>query len=199
MANVTTAFGLRPVRHLNGSPWNGQTIRCYLHASYAQAMYIGDPVQWQSNLNYMDTTMKAPAIKLSSGATANMINGVITSFDPDPDNLTLQYNPASNERYANVCLAGDVVFQVRDDGLALATKVFVNQNATLSAGTASTITGLSGYVLDTTTPTTTQAHPLHILCLSDIPDNELATSAIFDVVVSTSKNITGEWLGITAS
>ena len=64
MANVETAFGLRPVRHLNGSPWNGQTIRCYLHESYAQAMYIGDPVEYATELDYKDTTLNHPSIKL---------------------------------------------------------------------------------------------------------------------------------------
>ena len=200
MANVNAPFGLRPVRHLNGSPWNGQTIRCYLHGSYAVAMFVGDPVQYQTELNYKDTTGKHPSIMLCAGSTTTTVFGVITSFEPDPDNLSLQYNPASNERYANVCLAGDVIFQIQDDGAGAPTAVFVGQNTTMTAGSRTgTIDGLSAYVLDSTTPTTTQAHPLHILRVSDIEDNTLGDYCIYDVIISTPSDATGRWLGVTAT
>jgi hypothetical protein len=44
MANPTGPFGLRPVRHKNGAPWNGATVPVYCSASYATALYVGDPV-----------------------------------------------------------------------------------------------------------------------------------------------------------
>lgn len=199
MSNPNAPFGLRPVRQLNGSPWNGQTIRCYLHGSYAQAMYIGDPVEYQTELDYKDTTLKHPSVKLCTGATAHAVLGVIVSFDPLPTNLTLQYNPASTERYCNVVLSYDVIFQIRDDGGGTPSKVYTGQNYTMTAGTASTVTGLSGYQLASTTPATTQAHPLHILSLSDIENNELGDYAIWDVIVSTCFDVTGRILGVTAS
>ena len=63
MANTDAPFGLRPVRHLNGSSWNGQTIRCFIHASYAYALFVGDPVMYQTELDYKDTTGKTKADK----------------------------------------------------------------------------------------------------------------------------------------
>jgi len=66
-------------------------------------------------------------------------------------------------------------------------------------GTGSTVTGLSGAVLDTSTPTTTQAYALHILGLSDIADNELGDYAIWDVLINTCYNATGLYLGITCT
>lgn len=199
MANLNAPFGFRPVRQLDGSPWNGQTIRCYISSSYATALYIGDPILFSPTLAEKDTTAKYPTVNVSAGTTGTIIRGVITSFEPLPNNLTLQYNPASTERWCNVCLGMDVVFQIRDDGTGTPSKVFVGQNATCTAGSSSTITGLSGYQLDASTPTTTQAHPLHILGLADIPDNELDDYAIWEVLLNTCENATGKYLGITAA
>ena len=94
----------------------------------------------------------------------------------------------------------DLIFQIRDDGDATPSKVFPGQNAILASGSGNTITGLSGYYLDgSTTPTTTQAHSLHIVGLADIEDNELGDYAIWDVIINTSRNATGTYLGITAA
>ena len=201
MANVNAPFGLRPVRHIDGSPWNGQTIRCYIASGYATALFIGDPVLWTTTLADKDATAKYPTIIRSAGTTGTIIRGVITSFEQNPNNLTLQYRPASTERWANICPATpNTVFQVRDDAGGTPAAVYVGQNAVLAAGSGSTFTGLSAYVLAAgTTPTTTQAHTLHILGLSDIEDNELGDYAIWDVLLNTCYNTTGLYLGITAA
>ena len=201
MANTNAPFGLRPARHVDGTPWNGATIRCYCSASYATALYIGDPVLWTTALTEKDATACYPTINVSAGTTGTIIRGVITSFEPRPQDLTQQYRPASQERWANVVLATpDLIFQVRDDGDATPSKVFPGQNAVLASGSSSTVTGLSAYVLDgSTTPTTTQAHTLHIVGLADISNNELGDYAIWDVIINTSRNATGSYVGITAT
>lgn len=202
MANATGPFGLRPVRHIDGTPWNGQTVRCYISASYATALYVGDPILWTPTLAEKDTTCKHPTINASAGTSGTIIRGVITSFEPNPNNLTLNYHPASTEGWANVVLATPtLVFQVRDDGDGTPAAVWAGQNAILAnAGGGDTTTGYSGYTLDgSTTPTTTQAHTLHIVGLSDIEDNELGDYAIWDVLINTSQNATGTYLGITAA
>ena len=57
MANVDAAFGLKPVRHLNGSPWNGATIRCHAPAAYGgSALYVGDPVMLEATTATRSTT-----------------------------------------------------------------------------------------------------------------------------------------------
>jgi hypothetical protein len=187
---------------LDGNPWNGQTIRCRIASGYATALFIGDPVTWDTALANKDTTAKHPTIIISPVASGSIIRGVITSFEPDPTNLERQYSPASTAGWANVVIATPtLVFQVRDDGDATPSKVFPGQNAILAAGSGgSTVTGLSSFVIDgSTTPTTTQAHTIHILALADIADNELSDYAIWDVLINTSQNATGTYLGITAA
>ena len=202
MANPNAPFGLRPSRYLDGTPWNGQTVRCYISASYGTALFIGDPVCWSPTLAEKDATAKHPTINVASVASASIIRGVITSFEITKTDLTKQYSPASTEGWAHVCLASDdLIFQVRDDGDATPSKVFPGQNGILAAGSGgSTITGLSSFVLDgSTTPTTTQAHTIHIWGLADIEDNELGDYAIWDVLINTNMNATGRFLGITAA
>lgn len=199
MSNPIAPFGLRPVRRLNGGPI--ATVRCYISASYATALFIGDPVIFDTTLANKDTTAKCPTIIASAGTTTTLTRGVITSFEPLPTDLSKNYNPASTERYALVAMASDdLVFHIRDDGSGTPAKVFPGQNAEMAAGSGgSTTSGLSSFVLDASTPTTTQAFPLQILGLADLPDNELADYAIWEVLLNTNENATGRFLGVTAS
>ena len=196
MANAQGAFGLRPVRHINGAPYNGATIKCYISASYATALFIGDPVLWSPTLAEKDTTGRYPTI---NKAANGIVRGVIVSFDPLPDSLDKVYNPALTERYANVCVDGDVIFQIRDDGAGTPTKVFPGQNAEMTHGSGSTTSGLSGTVLDTTTPTTTQTFPLHILGIAEQEDNALDDYAVWEVLLNTIELAAGRFVGVTAT
>lgn len=202
MANNTGAFGLRPIRHIDGSPWNGNTVPCYVSASYATALFVGDPVLLSPTLAEKDTTGTKPTINASAGTAGTLIRGVITSFEPTTRD-SLVYNPASTERIANVCMDPTVVYAVRGDGGGTPSKVFPGQNAVLIATAAgSTVTGLSGFHLDegtTTAPTTTQNFTLHILNILDQADNELADNAVYEVLLNTIENATGRYLGITAA
>ena len=199
MSNKTGAFGLKPVRKIDGSPYSGATQKCYISGSYATALFVGDGVIFDTALADKDPTGRYPTIIQATGADSTLIRGVITSFDPDPDDLNKIYNPASNERYANVCFDSNVIYHIRDDGAGTPSSVYPGQNATITVGAGSTTTGLSGMVLDTSTPTTTQTHPLHIIGKADIEDNELGDYAIWEVLLNTAENATGRFLGITAA
>ena len=203
MANPTGSFGLKPVRHLNGAPWNGTTVECYVSSSYATALFIGDPVLLSPTLAEKDATGFRPTINVSAGTAGTIIRGVITGFAPDPDNLSRTYNPASTERIAYVCMDADVVYQVRGDGGAAITSVVPGQNAVLIATSAgSTATGLSGYDMDegtTTAPNTTQNFTLHVTNIAQAEDNALGINAVYEVLLNTVENATGRFLGVTAA
>lgn len=199
MANtITSPFGLRPVRRQNGGPI--ALVRCYISANYATALYIGDPVIYDTTLANKDTTGKCPTIIASAGTTTTLTRGVIVSFEPLATDLNKIYNPASTERYALVAMANDdTVFHIRDDGSGTPSKVYQGQNAEMANAGGSTVSGYSGFALDATTPTTTQAFPLHILGLADIVGNELDDYAVWEVLLNTNENATGRILGVTAS
>jgi hypothetical protein len=110
--------------------------------------------------------------------------GVITSFEPDPDNLSLQYRPASTFRYCNVCVDPDVIFQVRDDGGGILTKADIGANAVgINTGGGSTITGLSGFELDAGTTTGPGEDDGYTLFILQVAEEE--TKNEFDGVAST--------------
>ena len=204
MANAQNFWGLRPVRHFDGSPWNGATIRCYISASEGTAMYLGDPVALETAAADLPTDGKSMAVMpvaSLTGATGQLILGVVTSFETTSTAETV-YRVASTERYCQVCLANDIVFRIRDDGSGVPANTWQGMNASMVAGTSSTVTGLSGIGLDATTPATTQTFPLTILHLSDVEDNELLDYGQWDVIVNTPQliaTIAGRFVAVAAS
>lgn len=199
MSNAQGAFGLRPVRKLDGSPYTGAVQKCYVSANYATALFIGDGVIFSTTLADKDPTARYPTIIAWTGLAAGLCRGVIVGFEPNPDDLGKIYIPASTGGYAYVCMDPEVVYQIRDDGAGTPSTVYPGQNATVTIAAGSTVTGLSGAVLDTSTPATDQTAPLHILGKADIEDNELGDYAIWEVLLNTPENATGRFLGVTAA
>lgn len=191
MANPDDRFGLRPVRHIDGSPWNGGTIRAYVSANYATALFIGDPVDIDTTLTNRVAGVKCPTVIRSAFTDGTYVTGVITSFDPDPTNLTLQYRPASTARYCNIVVDPTVVFEVRDDGGVVLGVVTIGQNAVgIFTHSGNTITGLSGMELDsgtTTAPSANASNTMIIIGASERDDNSWDGSAdtrvIWDVLL----------------
>jgi len=171
MANAHNAFGFRPIRMLSGSPWNGQTMRCYAPATYGTALYIGDPVVWTGT---SDATGECPEVNIATTGS-NRILGMITGFEPNPDNLSLIYRPASTARYIYVCLPAGVVFECRDNGFAALGIAAVGENASGILAAGSTATGLSGWLLDagtSVTPAANAAFTFTIVGASPAQDND---------------------------
>ena len=199
MANDTGAFGLKPIRMADGTPWNGAVEKVYISSSYATALYIGSPVLLTPTLAEKDTTGEHQTVNLAV-ATSGIYYGVIIGFEPSPTNLGLMYNPASTERYAYISKGEDTVYLARGDGSGSPSKVFPGQNAAMVATSAgSTATGLSGWHLDETTPTTTQTLPLTILRVHQVANNTLGDNALYEVRLTTTRLAAGDTLGITAS
>lgn len=202
MANAQGAYGLKPVRTFNGSPYNGAAIACYVASGYATALYVGDPVMKSDEANDMDATGYRFSVEKATLTDGGVIFGVIVGMEPDPDNLSYQYNPASNERIVYVCPADGMIFKIRGSGGGTPTDLFPGQNAVMYAGTASTVFGTSGVMLDegdTTAPSADQSNTLYILNIVNKPDNTLADYAEYEVLINTPYNATGRTLGVVAS
>jgi len=202
MANPTAGFGLKPVRHRDGSPWNGNTVPCFISADYAVASYIGDPITFSPTAAEDDTTNTNyyQKINVSAGTDGVLVSGCIVRFDPDPDNLTYQYNPASTERIAHVCMDANVIYHIRGCTSGTPASDWIQRNALMTAGTSSTVTGLSGFMMDTGTGTAPRAdlsNPLLIVGFASMPDNEFAASGIWEVMLNTHINTTGLVLGVS--
>jgi hypothetical protein len=122
-------------------------------SSYGTALFKGDPVRLAST-PAMDATSELPAIE--AAATGNVILGVIEGFLPGgaATVLTGNYNPASTARVALVNIDPDSVYAVQEDavgGSVSAANVGDMKNADIIVAAGSTVTGLSGVMLDSNT------------------------------------------------
>ena len=199
MANLVAPFGFRPVRHTNGSAWNGQTVACLVDSGDGTAIFVGDIVKPAGSSGIagqvvagMDVEGMMTVILDTSTTTGQTILGVVTGFSVDPTNRSLKHRAASTSRIAYVCTDPTVVYQVQED--ALVTPVAgasVGLCAAIVNTAGNTTTGVSKQVLDSDSVNTTATLPLKILGLSKIVGNALNTggagvdTATFDVVFNT--------------
>ena len=183
MANSDTRFGLKPVRHKSGAPYNGAVTPYSIKANYGTALYIGDPVIKVANGSNA-AALSAPGVgRFAIGtlpevekATAgdnNRITGAIVAFGASPTALDKQYNPASTERIVLVCDDPDMVFEIQADGAVTAAEMGLNAVLIFTHG-GSTATGLSGVELDTTSdvPAADASNQLLILRAVNRDDND---------------------------
>ncbi len=109
----------------------------------------------------------------------------IVSFEPDPDNLSRTYLPATTGGYANVCIDPDVIFKVQDDGDEALDGSDIGANALLNSGTAgSAITGLSGWELDTTTVQADTTYSVTILQKHHVEGNDMGVHCVWEILIT---------------
>jgi hypothetical protein len=185
MPNINAPFGLRPVRHVDGRPYNGAVNAYYIPASYATALFIGDPVIKTGTANTARVRMPGagefdigtlPEINKAAAGTTNRITGVIVNF-ASVDQGSLSYNPASTERIAFVCDDPDTLFEIQASGALGAVDISTNSVLTYAVA-GSTVTGWSGAQLDQSVLATTAAHQLNIVRLVNRVDNEPGSTAV---------------------
>lgn len=193
MANTSKIRGFIPVKHVNGSPYNGQSNIYATAAADGTALFVGDPVKLAADGN-------AQGIQLVTKATAGaavlgVVVGVInTKLDPVAGTMsggsisldTPVYRPASTAQYVLVCDAPDVVYEVEAVTGANASYSFavadVGQNADLATVAGSIVTGTSAAALDMSTKNTTATLQWKVLGVVQRPDNEI-TGASTKVLV----------------
>lgn len=195
MANVDSPFGLRPIKHRNGAPYNGAANPYYIPSSYGTALYVGDPVVKTGTSNTANVNTfpdgeydigTLPEINKATAGDGNAITGVIVGFGADPDSLSNQYNPASTERIAWVADDPDLVFEIQADGAIPAASIGLN-GVLIYTHSGSTTTGLSGAELDTTSdvPAADASNQLTILRAINRVDNDTTlTHAKVEVTIN---------------
>lgn len=172
MPNTSRINGFRPVRYLNGSPWNGAATKYATQASDGTAIFMGDAVK-------LDGGSDGAGIRSVTQATAGAaVIGAVVGIVVDPLLINSpQYRVASTARYLMVADDPNLLFEVQEDavGGALAS-ASVGLNASLIVGSGSTTTGQSGMQLDTSTAATTATLELKIMEFVQRADNEVASA-----------------------
>lgn len=193
MANTSKIRGFIPVKHVNGSPYNGQSNIYYVPSSDGTALFVGDPVKLAADANAqgIQQVTKATAGAAVLGVVVGVIN---TKFDPVAGSMsggsvsldTPVYRPASTGQYVLVCDSPDVVYEVEAVTGANASYSFavadVGLNADLSTVAGSTTTGTSAAALNMAGAAATATLQWKILGVVQRPDNEI-TGASTKVLV----------------
>jgi hypothetical protein len=181
MANSNRASGFTPVQYLNGAPWNGQTRLYSIIATYATALYVGDPV-------VSSGTADAGGIAgINIGAGTGALRGVITAlYDSgrttapvggvsvgNIGNPNISYRPAShaNVWYASVVDDPNVLFSIQEESgttQLAATEVGLNQISVSGTGNGY-VSGWQLACTTTGTANTTNTLQLRLMGLAQAP------------------------------
>lgn len=174
-------FGLQPRYTLGGANWNGQ-VNQYIIAyaptvtTYATSIFNGDPVS-------MNTAGNTGTIIIATagGAGAGLYSiGVFIGCRYTDANGNLQYSkywPASTVIAANSTVTADVVddpniiMDVQSNANPGAAQNIMNQNANFATGAGSTLSGLSGYMLNIASHATTSTLDLRMMRFVPITGN----------------------------
>jgi hypothetical protein len=187
MANINAPFGLRAIGE-NGGMYEGATMLCNVPSSQASNLFLGDPVVALGGCD----AYGCPVIGIATAGAGNAVLGSIISISNGPaaGNGTAAftvtrdlpvYRQGAISNYVVISQDPNFLFAIQEDSvggaIAAGTAGFANGN--LVSGAGSTVTGFSGWMLqsssvDNGAGTTRQ---LKILGLLRGPDNAIGTYA----------------------
>jgi len=183
MANSNFPQGIRPIND-NGTPWSGQGRMVCFPASQATNIFLGDPLVPLGGTDAFGVPLVGIA---TAGAGNNVLGGFIGVCNgPQGSQSTLTrdlpvYRQASILNYGFICDDPNQLYAVQEDSvggaIAAATGGFANGN--LVAGTGSTVTGFSGWQLQSSSVSASAnaTYQVRIVGLLRGPDNAIGTNA----------------------
>lgn len=172
MANEARVNGFKPVKYLNGAPYNGQCTMYSVAATDGTALFVGDLVK-------LDGTADVNGIRgVVQAAASDACIGVVVGVVPSMTALdTPQYRAASTARYVLVADDPNIIFEAQEDGDTDPLEmVDAGLNVNFVVGAGSTTTGASGMQIDSNTEDTTATLPLKLIEPVQRPDNELVAT-----------------------
>lgn len=182
MANQDRPQGALPVKHLNGSPFNGQTNTYVIMAADTNQYFVGDFVKSTAN---GDSKGVPAVIKAAAG---NTLRGVIVAIEPNLTDLSIMTIPVTKVRdyYVEVSDATDVIYEMQCDNDVAFLVTDLNKNANFVVAVPATIppNAYSGTEVDAATIATTQALPLKLLGIAQRADVDLTANTKVLVVIN---------------
>lgn len=177
MANVSRINGFKPVKHLNGSAYNGSANWYEIPVGDGTATFIGDLVA-ASNGTPTDNYPTCVRLASSGEVTTGLVLGAIMGMAIDPTNLnTPQYRAASVKKLVLVADSPDLIFECQDGATVATPATSLGLNTGVAATAGDTTTGLSNMTTGPTAATTTNALPLKIVGFKTSPDNTSASAS----------------------
>ena len=188
MANTSRINGFRPVKHLNGSPYNGQATLYYV-ASAADELFAGDVVKLggSADANGIPSADLAGATDVPIGIVVGVLHskfdpvGKMTTGSTALDLPATAQIAASGAGYILVADSPDIIMEVEADTSATPAAVDIGLNAShiilANSLTRTSATTTSTAAINTTTKATTSTLNFQILGFAQKVDNEIGASA----------------------
>jgi len=174
MANVDSIFGARLVNSVGG--YVPQTMTCIVTAAVDATtdIFLGDFVTSQGTSS-LSGDLDIYLTSVAQAAASDKILGFVTGVQPSRTYENQIYRTQATERVLTVCVDPYALFEIQCSGTFAVTDF--GNNANITVGTGSTVTGLSGMELDQSTITTTETLPLKIIGMIPRADNEMGAHA----------------------
>lgn len=180
MANANIAKGLVPYRYTSGAKYNGAVNIYSVPSTYATSLFIGDPVVATGASDGNGIPVVQIATAAGGAFTLGPIVSIVAGGDPVvPVTRDLPvYHPASTNQYVLVADDPTLLFWMQEDsvGGSIAMATAGTKNVDLIAGAGSTITGLSGWMLDSSTIATTATLQMRLVSGLQEADNAMAAT-----------------------
>jgi len=190
--NTDRPGGFKPVKHLNGMPWNGKARTYYVAAGDSTALFIGDPVK---SAGSADTLGKYATVQQAAAGEA--IRGIVIGFSDQPyvsfdtTNLYRAYRPADTAMYCLVVDDPDVIFEIQEDSDSNNMDAdMVGLSTDIVVGSGNTSSGLSGVELDSS-DTATALGQCRLLGIIDREDNALGSHCKWEILINEHELRTG--------
>ena len=121
MANTDAPKGFRPIRYLDGTPYNGAAQRCVVIDAVADDIFIGSPVKLAAAggfqfTGYADGNQDGSFPGVDGSDTTEVLFGIVSSFEPFRSNLETMNIDASARSDAQILVAvatSNLVFEVQ--------------------------------------------------------------------------------------
>jgi hypothetical protein len=181
MANTDNPAGFRPVQHRNGAPYVGQFRPYSVAAGYGTALMIGDAVILSGASQAINGRVLSD---VERAATGGVVCGVIVGVQPDTQD-SLRYRAASTLRVVYVADDPDLLFEIQEgsSGTAL-TDNDAGLNVDFVVASGSTVTGLSGTMINNATEAVTNTLDLHLVAPVARERNEVGYSRKWLVTIN---------------
>lgn len=171
MANADRPNGLRPVKLIDGSPYNGGFTKFYTDTD----AFLGDIVIQDAAGVTGGSDGAYQGVTRATSATASIAIGVVVGWQADPDNLTRPYHAGSATLAIYIATDPNIIYECQDNGAAtLITAADVGLNYDTIVGSGNTTTGLSNMEVDSgTAGAVTADTPVKLVGIVDRPDNTI--------------------------
>lgn len=192
MANANAPRGLVPYGTFAGGYWTGAANMYYVGSGDSNNIFVGDPVALASGSTSVDGT---PVATIATAAGTNKLLGAMVGIVSGGSPIIAVtrdlpiYRQASVATYILVSDDPGLLYWIQDDGSAQGTYApitWAGKNASLVAGSGSTVTGYSGWELAASTVAAGSNLQLKIMRFLNQPDNAFGTTI--------NTNMNAKWL-----